>query len=385
MGEPIEAGALPKRVVLDGVPRVGLYFNVNTYPEWRRRTPEDVPFPSCLRACLEYLGEDFGTKDISAHGSTWQLGLGYTYLMGTSGCAFRLSWRPGWHPDNSAIENMSDDPEAPYRRAFESVGYGYEIVHRQQDRNDQAYFRNRVMESIAARHRPVLAHGVVGPPEECIITGYDDDGDVLIGWSFFQDMAPFNAGVDLESSGMFRKRDWFADTQRLLLIGTKLVDPPKGEVYRQALAWVLEIVGTPLIGGDRHNGLAAYAAWAEELLSDEEFTSNDLEVLRHRFMVHHDAVSTVAEGRWYGAQFLRLVFEEEPGMASDLEQAAVCYESEHDLMWMVWNLTGGPGWSDDQVRRLAEPAVRRDIIPLIHESRDKEEEAAAHVEKALAT
>jgi hypothetical protein len=147
MGNARVASGLPARVVLDGVPRVGFYFDVSASPEWRRHTPEDVPFPSCLRACLEYLGEDFGTKAISTHGSTWQLGLGYTYLMGTSGCAFRLSWRPGWHPDNSAIENMSDDPEAPYRRAFEAVGYGYETIQTGQGRDKRNYFRKRIMES----------------------------------------------------------------------------------------------------------------------------------------------------------------------------------------------------------------------------------------------
>lgn len=383
MGNARVASGLPARVVLDGVPRVGFYFDVSASPEWRRHTPEDVPFPSCLRACLEYLGEDFGTKAISAHGSTWQLGLGYTYLMGTSGCAFRLSWRPGWHPDNSAIENMSDDPEAPYRRAFEAVGYGYETIQTGQGRGKRNYFRKRIMESIGERRRPVLAHGVVGPPEDCIIVGYDDGGDVLIGWSFFQNMPLFNAGVEFEPSGMFRKRDWFADTQSLIVIGTKLPQPRCRDAYRRALTWALEVVRTPLTCGDRHNGLAAYAAWAEELLQDEEFTSNEIETLRHRFMVHHDAVSTVAEGRWYGAQFLRLAAEAVPDMATELGRAIACYEAEHDLMWKVWNCTGGPGWSDPQVRKLTEPAVRRDIIPCIHESHDRDAEAADHIESAL--
>ncbi len=383
MGEPLAAEGLPDRVVLENVPRVGFYFDVNVYPEWQGHTPEDVPFPSCLRACLECLGEDFGTKVISAHGSTWQLGLGYTYLMGTSGCAFRLSWRPGWHPDNSAVESMSDDPEAPMRRAFESVGYNYEIVQKEEGRDNEGYFRRRIIETIGGGRRPLLARGVVGPPEDCVIAGYDDGGDILIGWSFFQNMPQFSAGVEMEPSGQFRKRDWFADTQSLIVVGTKGREPPRSDVCREALAWALEVTRTPLTCGDRHNGLAAYAAWAGELLCDEDFTSNDIDVLRHRFMVHHDAVSTVAEGRWYGAQFLRLAAEAVPHMARELEQAAACYEAEHDLMWKVWNLTGGPGWSDPQVMKLTEPAVRRAVISCIHESGDKDAEAADHIEKAL--
>jgi hypothetical protein len=383
MGDSKMTGALAGRVVLEGVPRVGFYFEVNSYPEWQGRTPEDVQFPSCLRACLEYLGEDFGTKAIEARGSTWRLGLGYTYLMGTSGCAFRLSWKPGWHPDNSAIENMSDDPEAPYRKAFESVGYGYEIVRREPGRENEGLFRQRIVESISEMQRPVLAHGVVGPPEDCIVLGYDEGGDVLIGWSFFQNMPPFNAGVEFEPSGHFRKRDWCEDTRSLMLIGAKQPQPSRAEVYRESLAWALEVVRTPSTSGDRHNGLAAYVAWADELGRDRGFTSRDMEVLRRRFMVHHDAVSTVAEGRWYGAQFLRLAAEAVPGAAGDLEGAAACYEAEHHLMWKVWNLTGGPGWSDPQVHRLTDREVRREIIPLIHKSRDRDAEASDHIEKAL--
>lgn len=37
------------------------------------------------------------------------------------------------------------------------------------------------------RAEPVIAIGVVGPPEPCIVAGYDKGGEVLIGWSFFQD------------------------------------------------------------------------------------------------------------------------------------------------------------------------------------------------------
>ena len=34
---------------------------------------------------------------------------------------------------------------------------------------------------------PCIALGIIGPPEACIITGYRNNGDVLLGWNFFQD------------------------------------------------------------------------------------------------------------------------------------------------------------------------------------------------------
>ena len=45
-----------QRLVLDGVPRVGYYPQMQQHEDSKMRCPEDVPFPSCLRACLEYLG-----------------------------------------------------------------------------------------------------------------------------------------------------------------------------------------------------------------------------------------------------------------------------------------------------------------------------------------
>jgi hypothetical protein len=88
------------RVVLEGVPRVG--FGVIE----ENRDVEGCPFPSCLRACLDFMGEDYGHKSVEVQGSIWRLSNAYAYIMGTSGCAFRLSWTRGWHLDNVEIIYM---------------------------------------------------------------------------------------------------------------------------------------------------------------------------------------------------------------------------------------------------------------------------------------
>jgi hypothetical protein len=367
----------PIRVVLEGVPRVGFY-------DGGERCPEDVPFPSCLRACLEFMGEDYGHKLIVEHDSTWRLDYAYTYIMGTSGAAFRLSWRPGWYEDNVDIMFISDDPGALFRRAFEAVGYAHENILMEGGRDNEAYFRRRIIESIHEKGRPVLGFGVIGPPECCIVAGYDKYGDFLIGWNFFQGIPEFNAGVEFEPSGYYRKRDWFKDTEGLIIIGEKQERPPPGEICREALQWALGVVRTPVTHEDRHSGLAAYTAWADALKRDDAFPADDMAVLRQRHMVHNDAVGTVAEGRWYGAQFLMQMAEHKPSMAEELLAAAECYKEEHDLMWQVWNLVGGTGFSDKHVKKLTDPATRRRIVPLILQARDKDAEAAAQIERALA-
>ncbi|MBL7224012.1 MAG: hypothetical protein ISS72_09170 [Candidatus Brocadiae bacterium] len=377
----------PARVVLDGVPRVGFYFDQMKHDDSKMRCPEDVPLPSCLRACLEYLGDGIGCRKIGQSSAQWQQGCAYAYLMGTTGAAFRLSWKPGWHPDNCASWLVSDDPSEVFRRGFASVGYECEIVCRaelrKQGRDNEELLRGKIVESIG-QGRPVIAHGVVGPPEECIIAGYDEGGDVLIGWSFFQGFAECNAGVEFEPNGMFRKRDWLDDLSSLVLIGDKGEPPDLKQAYREALAWALDVIRTPARCGDRHNGLAAYDAWADHLLRDDDFATDDLAVLDERFMAHDDAVSAVAEGRWYASIFLSHAAMDGGLKAPELYAAASCFAAEHDLMWKVWGCVGGLGRDEAKTRKLADPDVRRQIVPIVHQARDLDARAANHIERALA-
>jgi len=363
----------PTRVVLEGVPRVA-------YEEHEGKV-ELCPFPSSLKACLEFMGEDHA----------------YEYVMGTSGAAFRLLWNPSkWDGANVDLIVMASDPLEPYHRAFEAVGHAYEIVGNKgvshQASEEVRFFakyegyddlRRRIVESIRDKGRPVIGLGVVGPPEACIIAGYDRGGDTVIGWSFFQGIPEFNAGVEFEPSGYFRKRDWFKDTPGLIIIGEKREKPPLKETYREALMWALKVVRTPIVN-ERHSGLAAYAAWAEALLRDEDFPGHDVGALMERHMVHNDATTMVAEGRWYASVFLPQIARDEPVMAEELLATAACYAAEHDLMWQIWGLVGGIGWDEAKIRKLADPEIRRGIAPLILEARDKDARAAEHIERALA-
>lgn len=376
----------PTRCVLEGVPRVHFY-------EGGKRCPEDIILPSVVRAVLEYLGEsEYGCKHCLAQNPDCEILCTYAFLVGVSGAAAFLSWKDGWHGDNVAPFFMSADPEAPERHIFDAVGYAYEWVERKQGRDNETLFKQRVAESIQ-RGMPVLGYGVVGPPEASIVAGYDDGGDVLIGWSFFQ-----GADTEQEPSGYYRKRDWFEDTVALLIIGDKVEKPPLKDTYREALRWMLQVTRTPLVRPEpdapegyhnRHNGLAAYEAWARHLLRDEEWPAGDETVLRAHHQIHNDAVSTVAEARFYGSVFLAQVVEGfeagpgRPGRQADILHAAACYAAEHDLMWEVWDLAGGIG-NREAFKEMADPDVRRAMVDVIRQARDQDAQAAEHIERALA-
>lgn len=370
--------ASPVRCVLEGVPRVHFY-------EGGKRCPEDIPFPSVMRALMEYLREeDFGCRSSRALPPGCKISCSYSFFIGVSGVASFLSWKPGWEGDNVEIMYMSDDPGAPFERALQAAGYEYQIVGMEEGRDNEAFFREQIIDSIQ-RGRPVLAFGPVGPPESAIVTGYDEGGDVLIGWSFFQNIPECNAGVEFEPSGQFRKRDWFHYQPEFsfIVIGPKKPRPALSETYRQALEWMLQVTRTPVTFGDRHNGLAAYTAWAEQLLHDEDFPPDDEVTLRQRHSVHNNVVGMVAEARWYGAQFLMQVYEHmHYNLTEELLHAAACYTGEHELMWRLWDLAGGNG-SPEAHLKLAEPDVRRQMVPVILEAREKDARAAQHLRNAL--
>lgn len=372
----------PSRVVLQGMPRIHFY-------EGGPRCPEDICFPSCMRAVIEYMGDqELCCKHSPIYCADCQVTCTYSYMMGVSGAAFFLSWGEGWQGDNVEIMYMSDDPGAPFQRAFEAAGYAYELLAREPGRDNAEYFRQRIVESLRDKGRPVLAFGIIGPPECCLITGYDEGGDVLIGWNFFQKFPDFNAGVEFEPTGEFRKRDWasYEPDLSFLIIGDKLDRKPLAEIYHSSLEWGIKVTLTPQVTiypGKRSVGLAAYAAWAEHLDRDADFT-DDAARLRALHDVHNNVVGLVAEARWYGGQFLiEAANHLHWKMAEDLYHAAACYAGEHEIMWYLWDLAGGNGNPDAYIK-FADPTIRRQMIPLILEARAKDAQAAVYLERALA-
>jgi len=373
------ASETPGRRVLEGVPRVGFYHEMQQHADSKVRCPEDVPLPSCLRACLEYLGDGVGCSQTGLCSPHWKLGCGYAFLMGATGAAFRLSWKEGWHGDNVASWLVGNDAGEIFVRAFAAVGYGLELVHVRRDEPDAEAVRRKVIESIDAG-RPVIAHGVIGPPEECILTGYDDGGEVVIGWNYFQGDDGL-ADVEFEPSGQFRKRNWVADTWSLVLIGEKADPPPEPkEVLRTALEWAVEVIRAPVRFGDRHNGLAAFDAWIEHLGYDDQIAADPAMGIE----VHDDAVGVVAEGRWYASIFLAEAARWMPFLAPELLAAASCCAEQHALMWKLWDILGGHGRGPDHQQRLCDADRRRQMVPIIRQAREKDARVAEHIERALA-
>jgi hypothetical protein len=184
---------LTDRMVLENVPRVNFY-------EGGPRCPEDICLPSVLRAIMEYLDDpDYGCNKCPSRTPNCKVPCSYSFFVGVTGAGFFLSWKDGWHGDNTAAFYLDADATAMEKRSFKALGYSFEWLI--PDQRDQ--FISPIADSLQ-RGMPVISYGIIGPPEAGLITGYDEGGEVILGWNFFQNFEP---GIEKEPSGYYRKRD----------------------------------------------------------------------------------------------------------------------------------------------------------------------------------
>lgn len=375
----LAVGAGPERIVLDGVPRVGVY------PKQSTSSPEDHAFPSCLRAILEYLDDPIYEAWPHEPGDDWHTV--HVMLMGTSGTGFAAVWpRGGWNAGgNWQITGIAPEPLEPLRLAFESVGYEPEILLRgslagdlaltEPVSDDEVEYRRRIAASLEAG-RPVVALGLMGEPQAGLICGLDEGGEVLVGWSWVQD----ERALDFEPQGYFRQRDWFDGLGGIVVFGEAVERPPLELVCGDALAWALRLMRTPEVRGTPA-GDAAFATWADDLADDDAvaaLTGAELEAARR---ASDDMGGHLAEARAWAGVFLNGVEQLTPELHDELHAADDAFMLIHDLVWRLWQTQRG----DEAERAMAfvEPELRTELRRLALLMRAEDAAAAAALEAAL--
>jgi hypothetical protein len=333
--------AVKQRVLLPGVPRIG--YDVRL-----------CPFPGALSACLEYLGAP----------------VDYDYIMGVTGAAFRRFWN---RDDGGNIDLFYLGVD-PAQRILEALGYEWRVLAPERQAMIDA-----VKESID-RGVPVIAFGIIGPPETGLVTGYADDGETLYGWSYFQE------GRD----AYYEKPGWFETmeqgshaNQGALVIGARTAPLPERKVCAGALRRAIELASTPAWPEvpDHSAGIAACRAWADALEVDEDYPRDNAGVLGLRMMVHGDQC-VMLEERLNAAAFLRQAAGVLPEAAAPLEAAASLYaqvQAQDARAWPWDDYTMGPA----NQQRLADPATRRAIAAAIREAADLEAQAVEQLQQAL--
>ena len=321
------------------------------------RSEEYTPFPAALRSCLNYMGQE----------------IRYAYLMAATGAAFRLRWNPTcWDPGNVDIMNVFADPEEAFVRGFRAAGRSFSFMRRDAGTTKEDFIK--FIRAEIDEGRPVIALGIIGPPEACIITGYRDGGNTLLGWNFFQDFPEFGGGGEKDESGYFVTDSWWENpsTRMLMSIGEECAEPPDAsEILRKGLDLLeRETIEHPN-GCVHRGGQAAYRAWAASLSDDAGFPSGmPLPQLFERLMCVIDAITMVHEGRGCAAVWMREVASALDGagkvdFAALARKTAVFFDGERSLMDEITALPayGEPG--EKRALALADPAFRKEIVARI--------------------
>jgi hypothetical protein len=335
------------RLVLEDVPRIGYDIHL-------------CPFSGTLYAYLRYVGDP---QD-------------YDYLMGITGAAFRRLW----NRDDGGNVGILRYQNEPFRRAFAALGYGWHTV-------PASAGKETMVAEIAgslARGRPAISFGIIGPPEPGLVVGYDENGAVLYGWSYFQD----------QREHYYESRDWFEtmDVSRgagpdggvgLLIIGDKRpARPSERDTLLAALEWALDLERTahrPNLP-DHLAGLAAYDGWADAMEVNADYPPDEPGTMGVRIMVHGDQC-VMLEERHEAARFLRRIKAVTPQAADHLEAAAALYDQVGDRVTALWPWPIDPGAGAMQA--LADPRTRRKLAAHVRAARAKEAEAVTHLERAL--
>ncbi len=311
------------------------------------RTPESFTLPACMTSLMEFIGEDVSWQTIHAHGREYAKRGLYDALLAASGMAFGLLWHKENCPSSFDLTQVNEHDET-IRLAFKYVGYGCEIVEKTDSNFDE--MKRLITTSIDAG-LPVLAFGLIGPPECAIVCGYDGAGDTLFGWSHFQSREP----ADCEPNGMFRKAGWHEDIWKIVLCKAK--KEPENDL-REILRRGAAIMAAERIGG-LYAGAAAYDAWVN-YVSDPAYAQMGDDELRGKHWFHHVLVGNHAEARCYLGNFLRT----SAGEDAALQKIADYYEQIHDACWKLWAAAGG--WNNpESYRALRDEAKRTEIAALI--------------------
>ncbi len=321
-----------------------------------------TPLPMCIHSCAKYLG----------------LCVDYARAMTESGAAFRFVWNTAcWDGGNVDAIFTFDDPVKVFYCGMRAMERELKFMARTPETKKED-FTDFIRREIDAGN-PVIALGIIGPPEACVITGYRDGGNVLMGWNVFQEYLEYQACVRFEKNGYFIAEDWWEnpDTTALIATGTGSLPPLTPiEVLRNAAEAL-----RGRMCGTYAKGILAYDAWRNALLCDRDFPADAVfSLLVERMMCHGDAMDSLSDGRCYAAKYLRRLAEQHPAMAPGLNAAAGELDGILAIIWRdMIPVLGGWERGEEQTRRLARAENRRLIARQIERMKVHDERAYGYI------
>jgi hypothetical protein len=332
-----------------------------------------TPFPMCLKSCANYLGQDISLD----------------FTMVSTGAAFRLTWdTASWNAGNVDTMHTFDEPEAVYRLGTEALGRDFDMLARATNtcgiefsnckKSDNKDDFIRFIKEQIDKGFPCIALGIIGPPEACIITGYRENGAVLLGWNFFQDMSEFASHIKTDESGYYITDKWWENECTLAVMSM-------GEVTRPLVSTKTILENAIRVMTGRYDkksgciyakGIAAYDEWKKAILKESEFPPNAImPILAERIMCHGDAMDCLGDGRLNAVKLMNKLAEELPEHKDLCKSAAGYFSKVVSNIWKMAELIGGYDRSEQQMQNLARTDVRQKTAALIDECKEADSKA----------
>ena len=323
-------------------------------------------FPIVIKAVSEYLGED----------------VSYAYIMAATGAAFRLVWnREDWDLSNIDIYHTLRESNTIYQYGAKALGREFSFQGRDEDTPKEAF--TSFIKSNLAKGYPVIALGIIGPPEPCIIAGYQAEGDIVMGWNFFQDDPEFSERIQIMDNGYFRCGNWWenTDTQAVMCIG----DPVASAVCSDSE--IVKMAADIMQARDEYSyakGIRAYEAWKEMLLEEKWFESTAFDNLFFKFLVQNDAMICLSDGRDWGAKY----FEELSEKCGEAEKA-ICQDiAKHfrqvsGIAKEMLSLIGNRSNMEEKIQKFGSRSIREKLGRLIDAAQAEDGMALKGMEELL--
>ena len=317
----------------------------------------------------------------------------YAELLALSGAGNRLTWRPNeWFGGNCDILACEEPPFAPHLRVLAAIGLTAQIrlcratVGLPGPYAPLDIAKEEIVTSIE-KGIPVIAMGIIGPPECCVVHGFEKGGDVLVGWNYFQDSEGF------APEQPFRKENWLPSLTGYLLLERAESSPPQRESALAAFRAIASHARQHEVRGAR----VGFAAWEEMLrqLEHDDFTNlKGLLLPKPGEAWNDDVWSTTAQGRFF-IYCDALCQIHERGLALHYYQ----YLSEHYPEWTDYLTPAIAAWKEcsayggflwkyvtmdpDGYEKFKNPAIRKILADEGRRSMARDAEAIGHIERLL--
>ncbi len=328
----------------------------------------NTPYPICLKACAEYLGED----------------LEYYDVMVSSAAAFRFVWNNEmWDMSNVDIYHTFEESEEIYHIGPNALGREFVFLGRGENTSREefiAFIKQHIDEGY-----PCIAQGIIGPPEPCIITGYRKGGEELLGWNFFQNDPEFAADISIDESGYFVCNNWWenTDTQGVMCMGALKDEKFAVDVILKNAVRALE----GRIDCGYSKGVLAYDAWKKALEVEKDFAvEGNYSLLFEKALCQMDAFGCLIDGRKSAAAyFTELAKTVAENCAVAENQAADRIRIYHEIadafhrcvetIREMRSLFDSPDGFDGFMEKLADIKIRRKSCELIEVAKQADSEA----------